>query len=470
MGGERVPSVGVFVDGDSLHDARYRLVSLDSSVVAVDSTGHAVRGLRRDTTSVRVVFLTAASGESTPDTTFRVLVVAVGVTVNPAVHTLEELGASVRLTATALDADGEGLTETVSFDWTSSDEAVATVDATGLVTAVNEGSATISAEVDDVTGMAELTVVQVVTDVQVQPGADTLFAVGRTTQFTVLAWRDEVPLTHAKFSWVSSDTGVAVVDADGVATAVGEGMTQIVAEAGEVADTSALLVDQIARFVFLNPETTTVALDDTVRLSASALDSASMPIPAQLFAWQSDNTNVATVETGLVTTHTTGAATVSVTADGVPATAAVTVLVPATIAVTPGEATLRRGNTLALLAVVRDAGGTVIDAVTLSWSSSDETVVTVNTGGVVTAVGNGTATIRTTATGGVAGDATVSVQEPVASLELSQFGASISTASLGCKQKSGGGEHLLVELEPQCCDDRQRDGPGHGRGQRAGGD
>ena len=429
VGGEVQPSVVVLADSVELPNARYRLETLDTSVVAVDSTRHAVRGMSRDTTTVRVVFLTAASGEVIPDTTFRVRVVPAGVTVTPALDTLEEIGATIQLTATALDAAGVGLTEAVSFNWSSSDEAVATVSATGLVTAVDEGGVTISAEVDGVTGVAMLTVIQVVTDVQVQPTADTLYAVGRTTQFTALAWRNDVDLTQAKFSWTSSDTFVAVVDADGVATAVSEGTTEIVATAGGVADTVLLLVDQIAQFVFVSPGAAVVAVNDTVRLNASAKDSANATIPNQVFSWQSDNTDVATVDAGLVSTYTTGSVSITATAVGVPNSVTVDVLVPASVNVTPAQTTLPRwGDTLALAAIVRGAGGTVIDAVTINWSSSSETIAMVNASGVVTAVGSGAATITATASGGASGSASVTVmQEAVDSVVVSRPGMGRST-------------------------------------------
>ncbi len=62
-----------------------------------------------------------------------------------------EVGQTVQLTAVASDAEGNPLTDR-TVDWSSADEAVATVSEEGLVTAVAEGSATITATVEDVPG------------------------------------------------------------------------------------------------------------------------------------------------------------------------------------------------------------------------------------------------------------------------------------------------------------------------------
>ncbi len=82
------------------------------------------------------------------------LVVA-SVTVTGAATAVE--GGTVQFTAAAFDAADVAIADLV-FTWTSSDAAVATVDANGLATAVASGSATITATVDEIAGSADLTV------------------------------------------------------------------------------------------------------------------------------------------------------------------------------------------------------------------------------------------------------------------------------------------------------------------------
>jgi len=78
------------------------------------------------------------------------------VTVSPAAATLRA-GATLQLAAATLDASGQPIAnQTVT--WTSSDAGVATVSVTGLVTAVAEGAATMTATTAGVSGTAEITV------------------------------------------------------------------------------------------------------------------------------------------------------------------------------------------------------------------------------------------------------------------------------------------------------------------------
>ena len=69
------------------------------------------------------------------------------ITISPASATLLRLGETVQLTATVRDADGRTLSN-VNVDWTTRDERVATVDPTGLVTAVGAGEVPVLARVE----------------------------------------------------------------------------------------------------------------------------------------------------------------------------------------------------------------------------------------------------------------------------------------------------------------------------------
>ena len=82
------------------------------------------------------------------------------VVVTPGATTLLSLGETVQLTASARDASGNAVSGK-SFTWTSSDQAIATVSGTGLVTAVTNGSVTITATADGFNGTATVLVDQV---------------------------------------------------------------------------------------------------------------------------------------------------------------------------------------------------------------------------------------------------------------------------------------------------------------------
>jgi len=88
------------------------------------------------------------------------------------------------------------------------------------------------------------------------------------------------------------------------------------------------------------------------------------------------------------------------------------------IVVTPtGRLLVSIGETLQLASATLDQNGKPLSGVTVSWSTSDAAVASVSSSGQVTAVGNGSATIRATS-GSVSGTAAVSVAQVVASVAV----------------------------------------------------
>ena len=79
------------------------------------------------------------------------------ITISPASATLQSLDETIILAATVQDQDGQTMSG-VTVTWTSGNEPVVTVDATGLVTAMGNGTAAIQASVEDAVGTAEVTV------------------------------------------------------------------------------------------------------------------------------------------------------------------------------------------------------------------------------------------------------------------------------------------------------------------------
>ncbi len=125
------------------------------------------------------------------------------------------VGESKAITATVKpdDATNKALT------WKSSDETVATVDATGKVTGKKIGTATITATARDgsgVSGSCTVTVLSPVKKVTVTPAN---LPLGKNKSYTLTATVDAQPGTDTGVTWTSSDTTIATVDATGKVTA-----------------------------------------------------------------------------------------------------------------------------------------------------------------------------------------------------------------------------------------------------------
>ena len=136
-----------------------------------------------------------------------------------------EVAAQEQLTATVLPEDATNK----AVIWTTSDPAVATVDETGLVTAVAVGTATITATTTDGTELeatCAVTVIQLATSVALNKTEATI-EVAVQEQLTATVLPEDA--TNKAVTWASSDPTVATVDETGLVTAVAVGTATITA-------------------------------------------------------------------------------------------------------------------------------------------------------------------------------------------------------------------------------------------------
>ena len=175
---------------------------------------------------------------------------ATTVAVSPATAELTRLGATVQLMAEVRDQHARVMSG-ATVEWRSSEMSVASVDASGLVTGVGEGMATITASAGSASGSAVVTVTQPVASVHVSPPAGTI-GLGGTLQLTAEGFgQDGVAVEGAEFVWESSDTAIASVDASGLVKGIGEGVTTITARAGHGEGTAEITVMDAARAVLV---------------------------------------------------------------------------------------------------------------------------------------------------------------------------------------------------------------------------
>jgi len=142
------------------------------------------------------------------------------ITVTPATGELTALDATVALAAEVRDQNARVMPG-VPVAWTTSATGVAVVDAAGLVTAAGKGVATIMAAAGSASGSTAVTVTQTVSSVVVGPPKATITALGDTLRLEALAFdANGYAVASAEFSWASSDSAIAMVDASGLVTAV----------------------------------------------------------------------------------------------------------------------------------------------------------------------------------------------------------------------------------------------------------
>jgi uncharacterized protein YjdB len=180
------------------------------------------------------VTITASVASVSGSASITVTQVPISVALAPAAASLTSVGESVQLTASALDANTNAIAGS-SFTWESSDDGVATVDDSGLVTAVADGAATVSAATDGVPtpGTAAITVAQQADSVALSPTGVSISGSGATQQFTVGAWdAGGSTIPDPQVTWTSLNPDIATIDpSTGEATAVESGQVTIAATA-----------------------------------------------------------------------------------------------------------------------------------------------------------------------------------------------------------------------------------------------
>ena len=181
------------------------------------------------------VLAACSGGSSEPDP----VVGTVEVTPNTA---SPQVGETVQLGAAVKDTDGN-LMSGQSVTWTSSANNVASVSASGLVTAASLGIATISASAGGKTGNATITInPPPIASITVTPVNDTLLE-GETVQLTA-TMRDNAGniVTDRTVTWTSTAPNVATVNSSGLVTAIEDGIATVSAGADQRSATATIRV------------------------------------------------------------------------------------------------------------------------------------------------------------------------------------------------------------------------------------
>ena len=221
--------------------------------------------------------------------------------------------------------------------------------------------------------------------------------------------------TSAPVTWSTSGGSIASNGSYTADTGSGDFMVTAMSTQSGVSGSSRVRVRKV-KTVTVSPPTATVALGQTVQLTATLRDASGNVLTGRTVTWSSSNLAVATVSaSGLVTAGAVASqATITATSEGQSGTATVTVVSNAPVAsvtVTPATASVAVGQTVRLTATLRDANGNVLSGRTVLWTSDNAVVATVDGTGLVSGVSAGPAVITATSEG-KSGSASVTVTAP----------------------------------------------------------
>ena len=355
------------------------------------------------------------------------------VEVSPASAALTSIGATAQFSAIARDSNGRTVADK-TIVWSSDGPSTATVNSSGLVAAVANGTTALRAVVDGKQGTASVSVGQTVSTVEVSPASATLNSLNITQTYTAVAKDAKgVVISGKTFEWSSSTAGIASLSATSgvastVATAAGNGNTSISASVDGKTGSASLAVNQIVASVEVVTDTpgvstTLTSLAATLQLRAVVRDASNQTIGGKTVAWESESPTKASVSsTGQVTALANGSAVIRATVGDKSGTLPVSVgQTVDSLTISPTSKTLTSaGEKQRFTGTLKDANGNTV-AGTITWSSSAAGVATIAVvdaaSADATAVGNGTTTITASASGKSA-TATVTVNQTVGSVEV----------------------------------------------------
>jgi uncharacterized protein YjdB len=328
-----------------------------------------------------------------------------------------------KFTATGMYSDGSTVDITSQASWSSSDSAFATVN-NGLATALAQGSATISAALDGVTGTSALTVTGGnLSAITIQPLSTTLAKDTSTRIKAIGAFTFNGAVTSSRditglVTWSTDNSSLATVTSGGGnlerlnAVAVTSGTT-ITVKSGSVSATATLTVTPATlTAITMTPSTLELISGTSAPLTVTATfsDGTTQDVTA-LSGWSSANEAKATVGTsgfarGRVTGVAVGTTTISATYGGktVPTPATVTVVsrILQSLTVT-GSASMTAGNQASYTATAvyadKSSKDVTMDTATVWAITPSHTALladAANQPGEVVAVSSGSATLTAT--------------------------------------------------------------------------
>lgn len=422
--------------------------SSHSTVATVDANGN-VQAASAGTTTITA---TAADEKGAYGTiTIKVEDMATGVTLSPTSKELK-VNETAQLAASVLPA-----TANQGIKFTSSDETVATVSETGLVTARKEGTAVITATAADGSGKSASCTIKVgttsvdvpVTGITLNHKKITIEVLKNTEQLEATV--EPANATNKDVVFSSSNTNVAVVSNTGLVTAINNGTATITVTSKENPSIMAKCLVKVGAPVLVTdvtvqPTELNLKTDGTYQLSVSVLPSNA---DERGVTFESSNTAVATVSaSGLITAKGPGSATITVTAkdsSGKKATCTVTVTQPVKgVTVSPSSVVIQKDNVQKLTASVVPENATNKK---LIYKSSNETVAVVSNDGIITARSEGWATITVCSEENQAiyGTCTVKVGLPV-------YVTKITLDTTNVTMWAGATRQLGVSIEPANAD------------------
>jgi len=245
------------------------------------------------------------------------------------VATSMHVGDQLTYSARALDERGQDI-EGRNVEWSTTDEALATVSADGVVTGLSAGTVSVVAVIDGKIGASSLLVAAApVATLEIQPTPVNL--VHDESRVLVAVARDSKGrvLTGRRTTWASSNPVVVSVDAGGRVTAGQTGSAEVTASVEDHTVSVAASVGPAAvETVEISPSSFVIEIGEQKQLQVIARDISGRELKGRDVLWTMDDGTVSITQDGIVTGIRKGNVTVFASIEGVTGEAVGTIVNP----------------------------------------------------------------------------------------------------------------------------------------------
>ncbi|MDQ1389445.1 MAG: trimeric autotransporter adhesin, partial [Acidobacteriaceae bacterium] len=435
-------AVGTFNTGRSYDVTQSAAWTTSKSSVAAMTSGGSkgnFTGVGVGTTTIKAA-LSGING-STTLTVVKPQPVLISIAVTPQNPAIA-LGSIQQFVATGTYSDGSTQNLTGITQWTSGTAAIAGVSGSGLATTLTSGSTTIAASLGSISGSTTLTVnPAALVSIAVTP-ANGSIALGTMEQCKATGtYTDGSTLDLTTLvNWKSSATAVATVSntpgTQGLANSLAVGSSSLSASLGTITGSTNLAVTPAALVsIVVTPAIPTISLGISQQFTATGnyTDGSTQNI-GNAVQWSSDTADVATISNasgrqGLASSVGAGTTTISASSGTILGSTILTVspAVLVSIVLSPANPSLSLDSTEQFTAAGTFTDGStqnVTSAVT--WSSDTPTVATVNAGGLVIPLADGTTDITATSGTVSASTALIVTEVPLVSINVNPAVANVA--------------------------------------------
>lgn len=359
---------------------------VDTSIATVSSTGRVTAKKAGET-----IIMVKTENGATAYCKLTVLEAVTGLKITPEKAVIDA-GERVTLVPEFFPATASN----TNVQWSSSDEAIATVNKNGEVTGKQGGVAVIQCQTDDggYNAVCIVTVIEEITEMKIVPEQYKL-GLGKTYQLTVEVKNSSA--TNKDMEWYSSDESIVEVDKNGRIRGMSLGYATITAVATDGSEAEATCEIRVVTEVTgmsMNTSTLTLIQGESYQLEAEIRPADATYATA---SWETDNEEIAIVDDdGMVTAISPGTAWITAKArdsSGKYCKCYVTVIapIPSTgVTTMVDEVVMAPGEKKTIVAKSTPANTT--DSMT--WTSTDESIARVNAvTGEITAVAPGNTSV-----------------------------------------------------------------------------